>query len=439
MARRASELIGVGLAVALLAGACDGTAEPSISPTTSASPTDTPSDGGRVDLGEPTFSDSTSITNPLFPISQVDQVIQLGEEASESLRIEVTLLPDTRTIEWKGQRVEAAVSQFVAYLDGRIAEVALDYFAQADDGAVWYFGEEVDNYEDGQIADHEGAWLAGRDGPPGMIMPADPEVGDVYRPENIPDLVFEEVTVQAVGEAVDGPTGPVEGAVLVEEHLMDGTIEHKVFAPGYGEFEARAEDELVTVALAVPTDALTEPPPVELVTLATRATDVFDAANDGGWRAVSAALGHLTEAWKAYRAADVPELLQAQMTEALEALARSIDWRKAAGACRAALDVAGAALDLQLRHGSPGEVDLGRLGLWARRITVDAATGDAAAVAGDVASLETIWDRVDHTIGPAEVEPIEGRLENLRAAAEAGDLTTAVDVASGLLEALPAL
>ena len=35
-----------------------------------------------------------------------------------------------------------------------------------------------------------------------MIMPADPKVGDVYRPENIPGFVFEEVTVKAVKEKI---------------------------------------------------------------------------------------------------------------------------------------------------------------------------------------------------------------------------------------------
>ena len=58
---------------------------------------------------------------------------------------------------------------------------------------MWYFGEQVDNYVDGALDNHDGTWLAGRDGPPGMIMPARPRVGDVYRPENIPGLVFEEV------------------------------------------------------------------------------------------------------------------------------------------------------------------------------------------------------------------------------------------------------
>lgn len=105
----------------------------------------------RVDLAEPTFSDPTAVTNPRFPIAELDQVIQLGEEASAALRFEVTLLPDAKVIEWNGQQVETLVSQFVAYEDGRVLEVAVDFFAQADDGAVWYFGEDVANYVDGAV------------------------------------------------------------------------------------------------------------------------------------------------------------------------------------------------------------------------------------------------------------------------------------------------
>ena len=44
-------------------------------------------------------------------------------------------------------------------------------------------------------------------------MPVDPQVGDVYPPENIPGFVFEEVRVKAVERTLDGPLGPVEGGV----------------------------------------------------------------------------------------------------------------------------------------------------------------------------------------------------------------------------------
>ena len=117
-------------------------------------------EAARVDRARPGFATPTRITNPRFPVGELTQVLQLGREAGKPLRIEVTRLPRARTIEWDGRRVETVASQFIAYLRGRISEVAVDYFAQADDGSVWYFGEDVANYENGTVADHDGAWLA---------------------------------------------------------------------------------------------------------------------------------------------------------------------------------------------------------------------------------------------------------------------------------------
>ena len=375
--------------------------------------------GSRVDLATPRFSHPTPITNPLFPISELTQVIQLGEEANQPLRVEVTLLPETRVFDWDGQRVETLVSQYVAYRGGRILEVAVDYYAQADDGAVWYFGEDVDNYRDGRVADHHGSWLAGRDGPPGMIMPAHPRTGDVYRPENIPGLVFEEVTVlEARGEML-----------RVEEHLMEGDIEHKEFSPGYGEFRALAPDEMLTVALAVPVDALGGPAPGALAELRRGATDVLQPSPD--WAGLPAVAAASSRMWEPL-AAGAPELLRAEMTTALAALTAAVDVRDLRAAHAAAMTVAQAGLDLQLRHQAPPQVDLQRLGLWARQVVVDAASGDGAAVSGDVAVLETIWRRAHQAADPAGAWRVTDLLARLQAAAESGDLPAAARAAEGL-------
>ena len=85
----------------------------------------------RVDLSMPTFSDPTNVTNPLFPVSKQDSVLMVGHVDGKPFRTEVTLLPETRIIEWQGQRIETLVSQYTAYLDGRIQEVAYDLYAQA--------------------------------------------------------------------------------------------------------------------------------------------------------------------------------------------------------------------------------------------------------------------------------------------------------------------
>ena len=133
----------------------------------------------------------------------------IGEVDGKPLRIETTLLPETKTVQWGDQRVEALQSQFCAYLTGRIAEVAVDLYAQADDGSVWYLGEDVVDYDNGVAVTTEGTWQVGLDGPAALIMPAHPKVGDVYRTENVPGVAFEQVTIRKVGVTVDGPSGPI--------------------------------------------------------------------------------------------------------------------------------------------------------------------------------------------------------------------------------------
>jgi hypothetical protein len=417
---RLSPRIGVACAAALVLGACSS---PSSSPA-----------GHFVDEGIPEFSNPTAVTNQLFPMSELQQVVQLGIDGGLSLRVEVTLLPETRTIEWERRQVETLVSQFVSYRDGRILEVAYDYFAQADDGSVWYFGELVDNYGDGRVANHSGAWLAGEDGPPGMIMPAEPRQDDVYHPENIPGVVFEEVTVLETGVVTDGPSGEISGAIRVEEHLMEGSVEQKIFAPGYGEFETDASDEFVTVALAVPTDAREGDPPAELGQIAEAARLIFDSVSAEDWPTVTDALNEITAAWREIETGPTPPLLAEQMTNALADLVTAAEGREGDAARQAAVDTAFAASDVAMQYRDATLIDLERMELWARRLIADAAS--AAAVRGDVATLETIWHRVRHAVESAVFDSLEEQLAVARTAADANDIGAALGAAEALIPQL---
>jgi hypothetical protein len=373
----------------------------------------------RIDLAAPSFSNPTEITNPLNPVSEVTSAVVLGKVDREPLRIEITLLPETRIVEWNGQPVECVVSQFVGYLDGRMKEVALDVFAQSDDGDVWYFGEDVANYADnGHIADMEGAWLAGRDGPPGIITPADPEVGDAYRSENIPGLVFEESTVKSVDVTVDGPRGRVQGAFEIDEHHPDGP-EVKQWAPGYGEFYTRDGRDFELLALAVPIDALPGPPPAELRRISAGAAEIFAADGAIDWAKASSAVEKMGADWDSFRTAEVPELLAGQMGDALGSLERAVRARRAVDGRLAAIGVAVASLDLQLRHRPQAEIDLARLDLQAATLEIDAAAEDLPAVRSDVANLDWIRDRIAHALDDAD----RSRLDTLivEATGAAGD------------------
>ena len=212
--------------------------------------------GKRVDLERPTFSNPTTIDNPLFPVGTVESVVQVGRVDGKPFRSETHDPPETGVVDWYGTEIPVVLDQYVAYLDGQITEVALDRYAQADDGSVWYFGEDVIDYEDGNAYFTEGTWLTGRDGPPAMVMPAHPELGDVFRVENVIGIVFEELTVIETDKTVRGPNGPVQGAIVVDELGVSGGNSKKTLAPGYGEFLTRNDTELEAMAVATPTNSL---------------------------------------------------------------------------------------------------------------------------------------------------------------------------------------
>jgi hypothetical protein len=394
----------------------------------------------RVDLASPTFSNPTSVSNPLFPVSKQESVLLLGRVDGQPFRTEVTLLPETRFIEWQGRPVETLVSQYVAFLGGRIHEVAYDFYAQDDEGAVWYFGEDVFNFEDGVITDTHGTWLAGKDGPAAMIMPADPKVGDVYRPENIPGLVFEEVTVKAVNRTLDGPLGPVEGGLVIEElHLLDNTRERKTFGPGYGEFLTGGGGDVEALALAVPTDALSGPTPTELLALERGGKAVFAAADGKDWQLAKAEVRRMTSAWRTVRTGEIADRLGPQMSRALAQLVDGVERRNPRQARQAAVDVARWSLDLQLRHRPVAEIDLARLDLWAAQMQIDAAARDSAAVKGDFFSIDYVRDRIHQSLDPADLRRLNTELEELNGAVGDEDLQAVIDGARRLRVLVPDL
>jgi hypothetical protein len=215
---------------------------------------------------------------------------------------------------------------------------------------------------------------------------------------------------------------------------MDGTLEEKAFAPGYGEFRAEAKDELVTVALAVPIDATGGPVPAELATLADGGAAVFDAAAAGRWPAVTARVGAMAAAWKRLAGGQVPTLLAEQLDRTTGTLTRAAGGRDPTRAGQAALRVEQAALDLQLRYRAPAVVDL-----WARQLLLDAAARDRGAVAGDAATQQVIWDRAGHGAEAAAAARVTAGLTAVGKAAAGKDVTTAAAAIPPLRTALAGL
>ena len=119
-----------------------------------------------------------------------------------------------------------------------VVEVALDYFAQHKDGTVYYFGEDVINYVDGVPDNTDGSWLAGEDGAePGIVMPADPAVGDEFAQENAPGIAEDRAKIVASGVTVTTPAGTFGGCIETQDWNPlepDAPVEHKFYCPDIG-------------------------------------------------------------------------------------------------------------------------------------------------------------------------------------------------------------
>ncbi len=219
--------------------ACSDSSESTPSQTATNSSLRSPTSGNSTTNIDPADFSAT-IDNPLFPMSNFSKLIYEGEETDPDTgetfetRVEMTVLPDEKTV--AGVRV--LVVQDQAFEDGELVESTLDYFAQHKDGSVYYFGEDVDNYEDGEIKNHDGSWLAG-DGSnqAGIIMPPSPEVGAVFEQEKAPGIAEDRMTVLSVTESVDVPAGSFENCLKTEDvNPLDaaGHIEYKYYCSDVG-------------------------------------------------------------------------------------------------------------------------------------------------------------------------------------------------------------
>ncbi len=438
--------VPVALASAIGSATAPPTSEPDETAVAASEPIETllpvADESERVDLETPTFSAPTAIDNALFPVSNLHSVVALGNDEGVPVRVETSVLPESIVIDVAGQSVEARGLMIVEFQSGRILDVAIKWYAQADDGSVWFLGEDSFTHEEGVVvADPDATWRAGPARPMTMVMPNDPQGGEVFRPEYRPDSI-EEYTVTDIDVTIDGPSGPVEGAIVVQEnHTTDGVYEDKWYAPGYGEFSAGVGDSYEALAIAVPADSTEAPVPTELSTVADGAFAIVGAAAAGDWVTVAATHDELQAAWATFQTSYlVPPLLNDQMNRALSTLAGdrlvpAAIGQNREGTANAALDVAQASLDLQMQFRTPSEIERGRIELWARQLVVDANRVEVnpALIASDVATLEWLLQRSAHLLDEVERVEVEGLLVELGQASADENIDALIELAPNLV------
>ncbi len=185
------------------------------------------------DIAACTFE--TTGSNRFFLLEPGHEIVLQGEDRHDGfVEVRILVTGDTEMVDG----VLTRVVQEREWADGELVEISRNYFAScAETGDVYYFGEEVDIYEDGMIASHDGAWRAGVDGArPGIIMPGTFLLGSRYYQEIAPGAALDRAEHVAMGVTIETEAGTFVDCVEVVETtpLEPGHRSHKAYAPGIG-------------------------------------------------------------------------------------------------------------------------------------------------------------------------------------------------------------
>jgi len=177
--------------------------------------------------------------NKFFILEPGFQIVLANDED----KVTITVLDETKMI----GKVETRIVEEREEEGGELIEVSRNFFAFCKEyGDVFYFGEEVDEYKDGKISSHSGAWRADEaDSKAGIIMPGRILLGARHYQEIAPnamdraELVADDVTMKT-------PAGNFENCLRVEETSGLNAKEraYKTYAPNVGLIQD--EDLLLT-------------------------------------------------------------------------------------------------------------------------------------------------------------------------------------------------
>lgn len=170
--------------------------------------------------------------NAYFILEPGYQLVLAGKEDGKPTELVITVLADTREI----AGVRTRVLEERETVAGKLVEVSRNFLAFGTrTGHIYYFGEDVDVYKNGQVS-HEGAWRAGqKEAKHGILLPGTIRIGDRYYQERAPGVAMDRAENVSTNATVKTPAGTFKNCLRVRETtpLEPGT-EYKYYAPGVG-------------------------------------------------------------------------------------------------------------------------------------------------------------------------------------------------------------
>lgn len=189
------------------------------------------------------------VNNVYFPLEPGTVFTYQSQTESGLESIVVTVLSEKKIV----AGVKCTVVRDVVSIDDQVIEDTYDWYAQDKDGNVWYMGEDVSNYENGVLVDHEGSFEAGIDGAkPGIIMLANPVLELPYRQEYYFNKAEDWGKVLAKGVSVTTTFGTFDNCLKTADWNAlepDAAMEYKYYAPNVGMVREEIEGSIEFVEL----------------------------------------------------------------------------------------------------------------------------------------------------------------------------------------------
>ena len=191
---------------------------------------------GAIAFNASNFHNPLTIDNKYLPLKPGTTMISKGTSEGDPTRDVAVVSNETKEV----NGISTRVVHDDGYVKGKHEVTTDDWYAQDDSGNVWYMGEYTTDLTSKKNP-HEGSWEAGVKGAEaGIVMEADPKVGDSYNQEFSKDIAEDKATVLSLNDKLSVPYGSFTNVLKTKDFspLEPDIVENKYYAPNVGEIKA---------------------------------------------------------------------------------------------------------------------------------------------------------------------------------------------------------
>jgi hypothetical protein len=221
------------------------------------------------DLSLASFDNPTEINNKYFPMTPGMEYVYEGFTREGSNQIPHSIIFTVTDLTKEVEGIQTVVAYILDFSDGELVEAEIAFYAQDNDGNVWFMGEYPEVYEFGEIVEAP-AWIPGFKGAKaGIVMKADTQLGLPSYAQGWGPAVgwSDRGRVVALGEETCVPVDCYQDVLVTEEFSQSepDAAQVKYYAPDIGNVKVtwKGEDtsrevlDLISLTHLAP-DALAE-------------------------------------------------------------------------------------------------------------------------------------------------------------------------------------